>query len=367
MLASMSQTNDQTRGTADTGSPDPLAAFRDPSSKLRHIEACLDPAIEYRKTTGLEQVELTHEALPELSLAEIDLSITFCGRRVAAPLMIAPMTGGTGRAVEINRRLARAAERFAIPIGVGSQRVALEDPSRADQFAIRADAPTAFVFANLGAAQLVRGWGFAEAQRAVEMVAADALFIHINPMQEAIQSGGDRDFRGVASALTRLCHRMSRDGVPIFAREVCFGISERAAQMLAGCGVAGIDCSGAGGTSWTKVEAACSDDPRLRALGATFGEWGIPTAEAIRNVRRGAPGLPLIASGGLRSGLDLARAIALGAHLGAMARPFLLAAVAGQDAVDDLVRLTLDELRITMLGCGARSVGRLGRALAATA
>jgi len=331
---------------------------RDPEAKVRHIEVCLHEDVEYRKTTGLEAFELINQALPEVSLEQIDLAGCLAGKAIGAPLMIAPMTGGTEQGHQINRQLARAAQRWRLPMSVGSQRVALEDPTRAEFFAIRAQAPDAVLFANFGAAQLVRGWGADEARRAVQMVQADALFIHLNPIQEAIQ-GGDQDFRGLAARLEALCSALAADGIPVFAREICFGLSPEAVRMLVDCGVAGIDCAGAGGTSWAKVEALCAKTERRRVMGLRFGEWGIPTSRSILNVRAIAPAIPLIATGGLRNGVDLARALALGADVGAMARPFLLAAVKGEEVLDRFIEETLTELRICMFGTGAGNVAAL--------
>jgi isopentenyl-diphosphate delta-isomerase len=334
------------------------AAFRDPLAKQRHLDACASDAVEYRRSAGFEHFEFANEALPELSLARLDLSACLAGRSLRAPLMISPMTGGSARALEINRRLAGAAERFGLAMGVGSQRLALEQPELAPYFAVREVAPTVPLFANLGAGQLARGYGTDEARRAVAMIGADALFVHLNALQEAVQ-GGDRDFRGVAARLARLCRELAADGVPVYAREVCFGMTSSTAARLVDCGVAGIDCSGAGGTSWAKVEAQCARTERARELGLRFGEWGIPTAESVQNVRAAAPDLPLIASGGLRSGCDLAKALALGADVGGMARPFLLAAQEGRAAVDALVERVLDELKICMFASGAGTVREL--------
>jgi isopentenyl-diphosphate delta-isomerase len=332
--------------------------FRDPEAKQRHIDACLEQAVEYDKTTGLERYAFVNEALPELSLAGLDLSACIAGRSLRAPLMIAPMTGGTARGQIINRRLAAVAERFGLAMGVGSQRVALESPERAEYFRVREWAPNVPLFANFGAGQLARGYGASEARRAIAMIGADAVFVHFNAVQEAIQ-GGDRDFRGVAQRLTALCRELAADGIPVYAREVCFGMCESTARCLVDCGVAGIDCAGAGGTSWAKVEAWCARTDRARELGFAFGEWGIPTGESIVNVRRATPDLPLIASGGLRSGIDLAKAIALGADIGAMARPFLLAAQAGEESVVRFVERLLEELRICMFATGSATVREL--------
>jgi len=335
-----------------------MDAPRGPRTKLRHLEACLAQPVEYRKTTGLERYELLNDALPELSLAQLDLSCELAGKRLRAPLMIAPMTGGSPRAHELNRRLAIVAEEFGLGFGVGSQRIALEDPQCAAYFVVRDVAPNVALFANLGAAQLALGYGVDEARRAIDMIGADALFVHLNPVQEAVKDG-DCDFRNVAARLESLCRALAADGIPVFAREVCFGLTEATAARLVECGVAGIDCAGAGGTSWAKVEAYCAATEPERALGLQFGEWGIPTSESILNVRRAAPTIPLIASGGLRSGVDVAKAIALGAHLGAMARPMLVRADEGEEALRQFVAEIVTELQICMFATGSARLAAL--------
>ena len=346
-----------TEPTSDASS----APVRDPKSKTQHIEACLTDAVEYTKTTGLERIEFVNHALPEVSLEEIDLTTSLAGKSLAAPIMISPMTGGVERAHDLNRILARAAERWNIPMGIGSQRVGLEDKDRQQYFKVRQDAPNALLFANIGAVQLVKGWGADHARRAVEMIEADALFLHLNPIQEAVQ-GGDQDFRGLTQKIRDLVMALRKDGIPVFVREVGFGLSQETVRKLLDCGVAGLDCAGAGGTSWAKVEAICAKTERRRVMGNVFGEWGIPTATSIKNVRSVSDRIPLIATGGLRSGVDVARAIALGAYIGSMARPFLVAANQGDDAVDAFVEQILTELRICMFGVGAPDV----RALQAT-
>lgn len=331
---------------------------RNPRSKLRHLEVCLSEPVEYRKSTGFEAWDFVNEPMPGLSLSTIDMSAVLAGRKLRAPLMVAPMTGGTPRSLEINRRLARAAEAFGLAMGVGSQRIAIEDPALASWFQVRDVAPGVALFANLGAAQLARGYGPDEARRAVEMIGADALFVHLNPMQEALQRG-ECDFRNVAEPLERICVELARDGIPVFAREVCFGMTDSTARRLVECGVAGIDCSGAGGTSWAKVEAHCSATPEQRDRALRFGEWGIPTAESIVNVRGAVPDRPLVASGGIRSGADVAKAIALGADVAAIARPFLVKADEGEEPLRRYVEEILGDLRLCMLATGSGSVGGL--------
>lgn len=331
---------------------------RDPKSKMQHIEACLTDAVEYKKSTGFERFDFENEAAAEISLEDISLETSFVGKALGAPLMIAPMTGGVGDAHVINKRLAAAAEKWRLPMGVGSQRVGIEDAERAQYFKIREQAPSTLIFANIGAGQLCKGWGADEARRAVDMIGADALFLHLNPIQEAAQ-GGDVDFRGLHRHIRAVASALGAEGIPVFAREVGFGMSRQAAKALIDAGVAGIDCSGAGGTSWAKVESLCAKTERRRKMGAAFGEWGIPTARSIQNVRQVSQRIPLIATGGLRSGIHLAKAIALGADIGAMARPMLVAAHQGEEALDTFIEDTLTELSIVMFGIGAHDVEEL--------
>jgi len=334
------------------------STHRNPESKNQHIDVCLQDDIEYLKTTGLESFRFDNQALPEVSLNEISLKTLLVGRTLAAPLMIAPMTGGNERGHEINRRLARAAERHSLAMGVGSQRLAIEKHERSRFYELRRQAPNTVLFANFGGAQLVSGWGIDEVRRAIDMIEANAIFIHLNPIQEAIQ-GGDVNFRNLKQKIAELVQHMADDHVPLFVREVCFGMSKKSAQQLIECGVSGIDCCGAGGTSWAKVESACAKTDRRRAMGQVFGEWGIPTADSIQNVRSVDANIPLIACGGLRTGLDIAKSLALGANMSAMARPFLLAAMQGDDAIDAFIEQILTELSICMFGAGVETIEQL--------
>ena len=331
---------------------------RAPDSKLAHLDACLTDRVAYQKTTGFENWDFENQAATNVSLDHINVTTSLVGKRIAAPIMIAPMTGGVARGHELNRMLFRAAEKWQLPVGVGSQRVALENAQRAAYFHIRTDAPTATVFANVGAGQFCKGWGVEEAKRAVDMIEADALYVHLNPIQEACQ-GGDVDFRELTAALTRVCSGLRSLGVPVFAREVGFGLSEAATKTLLDCGVAGLDCAGAGGTSWAKVEALCADDEDYRTYGMLFGEWGIPTSEAIQNVRRVSERIPLVATGGIKNGLDVAKALALGADVAALARPMLHAADRGPEAVDRFIGQLIGGLKIAMFGIGASDLDAL--------
>ena len=333
---------------------------RDPSSKLAHIEACLDDDVEYRKSAGFERFEFIHEALPELSLDAIDTSLSLRSRELGAPLMVAPMTGGVERGRDLNRKLAAMAQRHRLAMGLGSLRLAIEDPSRAELFRVRDVAPDILLFANVGAGQLSRGWGPEQCLQAVQVVDADHLLIHLNPLQEAVQKG-DVDFSGLLEKIQEVAEVLAAEGITVGVREVGFGLSAATARRLIDAGITLLDCAGAGGTSWAKVEARVASDPRTRRLGEAFGEWGIPTADSVRAVRAVSDHVDIIATGGLRSGLDLAKAIALGADLGAMARPFLLAAERGDEELDTFVTSVIDELRLAMFCLGAPDLEALHR------
>jgi isopentenyl-diphosphate delta-isomerase len=239
-------------------------------------------------------------------------------------------------------------------MGVGSQRAALEHPEQIPTFSIaRRAAPDILLFANLGAVQLNYGYGADECRKAVDMIQADALILHLNPLQEAVQDAGDTNFAGLAGKIEQVCKKIS---VPVIVKEVGWGISERAARLLADCGVSAIDVAGAGGTSWSQVEMHRAPDEFNRRLAAAFVGWGIPTAEAILNVRRAVPGMTLFASGGLADGLDIAKCVALGAVLGGMAGQFLKAAAVSTEKIIEQMRLTKREIEVAMFCCGAASL-----------
>jgi isopentenyl-diphosphate delta-isomerase len=328
--------------------------------KREHIETVLNADVGAKGvTTGFERFFFEHRALPELHLDEIDLSLSLFGRRLAAPLLISSMTGGTPKARDINRRLAEAAQALGIAMGLGSQRAAIERAELADTFRVRDVAPDVLLFANIGAAQLNLGYGVDQARRAVEMIEADALFLHLNPLQEAVQAGGDRDWRGLAEKIAALAPKL---GVPVVVKEVGNGISAEVAKALAGCGIAGIDVAGAGGTSWSEVEAHRAADPFQRRVAHSFAGWGIPTALALNEVRRAVPALPVFASGGLRSGIDIAKAIRLGATLCGAAAPVLGTATETAAAVRDRMAGLIAELRIAAFCTGSADLAQLRRA-----
>ncbi len=324
--------------------------------KRSHLDLCAQDEVEYAgKTTLLEDVDLVHDALPELALDEIDVSVRFLGRALRAPLLITGMTGGTDEAAAINQALAQVAEERGIAFGLGSQRAMQRTPELGYTFAVRTHAPTTLVLANLGVVQ-AREVSSAEVEQLVRSVGADAVCIHLNPAQELIQPGGDRDFRGGLATIGRLATELP---VPVVVKETGCGISRAVAERLVLAGVKTIDVSGAGGTSWVKVETLRADDAG-RELGTTFADWGIPTAAALLGVR--GLGLECIASGGIRTGLEVAKVLALGAQVAGVALPVFRAYRAGGVAaagrfVDGLVA----GLRTAMLLTGSRDVPALRR------
>lgn len=331
--------------------------------KLRHVNACLLPESQYEKSAGFDQITLPHNATACLDLNCVSLSTNFLGHALRTPLMIAPMTGGTEQGALLNERWAKAAEHFGMAMGVGSLRLALEDESVRQSFAVRKYAPNMFLLANMGAAQLNRGLTPELALKAVRMIEANALFIHINPLQEAVQEGGDYNFCDILPKIAAVVEHLGKFSVPVLVREVGFGLSKPSVRALLGTGVAGIDAAGAGGTSWTKVEALVSSSEKNRRIATTFGEWGIPTVESIKNVREICPKVPLIATGGIRTGIDVAKALSLGADLAAMAQPMLQHAMVSEQALGDFIERIHAELKVAMFACGASNVAQLRQAL----
>jgi isopentenyl-diphosphate delta-isomerase len=322
--------------------------------KADHIRINLEENVQFVDlTTGFERYRLMHCALPELDLEAIDTGTTFLGKRLQLPLLISSMTGGTTAAGAINRNLAEGAQARGIAMGLGSQRTGLELPNTTSTFRVRDVAPDILLLANIGAVQLNNGYGVDHCRRAVEMVEADALILHFNPLQEALQADGNWNWSGLLERVGQVCKGI---GVPVVAKEVGWGISEPVARALASAGVAAIDVAGAGGTSWSEVEYHRAPTDRLRRLARSFADWGIPTAESLALARRGAPGIPLIASGGLRTGLDAAKACAVGASLAGMASPFLRAAAASAEEVVATIDQFGAELRTAMFCTGAANL-----------
>lgn len=326
------------------------------SRKSDHIRINLDEDVQSGLSTGLEKLFFIHRALPELSLENVDLQVQLFGKPLSAPLLISSMTGGTQEAGLLNRRLAEAAQSSRIAIGVGSQRAAIENPQLADTFNLRQYAPDALIFANLGAVQLNYRYGIDQCRQAVEMTGADALILHLNALQEAVQPEGDVNFSGLVEKISRICSQLS---VPVIVKEVGWGFSETDIGLLREAGVAAVDVAGAGGTSWSQVEMYRAENDSQRRLAAAFLEWGIPTREAIQNVRKIAPELTIIASGGLRTGIDIAKCLALGARLGGMASPFLKAAAVSTEKVVETIHEINREIQVCMFAAGAGSIAAL--------
>lgn len=325
--------------------------------KADHLRICLEEDVEFnRLTNGLEQYHFLHSCLPEIDWQEISLNVQFLGYQLQAPLLISSMTGGTEEAKMINRRLATVAQKYKIAMGVGSQRIILEKPELAHTFSIRDLAPDIPLFANLGAVQLNYNYGIKECLQLVKALEADALILHLNPLQECIQTRGDTNFRGILDKISNLCWSTS---IPIIVKEVGNGISQKMAEKLIAAGVSAIDVAGTGGTSWAKVESQRATDPLKRKLGKTFAEWGLPTANCILDIREINTEIPLIASGGLRNGLEVAKAIALGADLAGMARPFLAAAAESSESLVEMVELLLAEITTVMFCTGNATISEL--------
>jgi len=330
--------------------------------KNDHIRITVEKDVEARMTTLLEEVHIVHNPLPEIDGDEIELSTDFCGKTLRAPLMITAMTGGSEEAKRINAKLAEAAERHGIAIGVGSQRAALEQEALSHTFSIvREKAPNAFVVANIGAPQLALGWGAREAKRAVEMIRADALAIHLNPGQEFFQPEGEPKYAGV---LVRIAEIVDELDVPVIVKETGTGLPFETVSALYRLGVKCFDVAGLGGTNWIKVEVLRGQERRVqRPAGQLSDYWGVPTAVSIIEARAAAPASYIVGSGGIRSGVDAAKAIALGADIAGAALPFLRALrKGGEEALDSLIRTMKEQIRAVMFLTGSRRPSDLWRA-----
>lgn len=324
--------------------------------KSDHIRINLEEDVRSGITTGLERLQFVYEALPELNLEEIDTRVEIFSKTLSAPILISSMTGGNEEAEKINRVLAQAAQATGVAMGLGSLRAAIDFPEQSASFAIRKYAPDILLFANLGAVQLNYGYTVDHCQRAVDLVGADGLILHLNALQEALQPEGQTRFSNLLPKIEQVCRRLT---VPVIAKEVGWGISSKAARRLAEAGVAAIDVAGAGGTSWSQVEMFRIKDARKAQIAGLFRDWGIPTADSIRQVKQAAPGLLVFASGGLTNGIDIAKCIALGAHLGGMAGPFLKAAVSSLEDTVNFIEDLRQAIRIAMFACGAGSIAQL--------
>jgi len=325
--------------------------------KDEHIRINLEEDVSFDQvTTGLECYRFTHQALPECDLTDIETSTRFLNHRLAFPVLIASMTGGTPRTGDINRMLAEVAQATGIGMGLGSMRAALEDPQALATFQVRRYAPDILLLANFGAVQLNYGYGPDDCRRLVDLVEADGLFLHLNPLQEALQPEGDTRFAGIVRRIEAVCRALD---VPVIVKEVGWGLSAEAARMLVEAGVAALDVAGAGGTSWSQVEMYRGQNTVQREVAAAFRNWGIPTAQAIQDVRQVTPEIPLIASGGLRTGVDVAKALALGANAVTMAAILLQAAAESPQALYERVEIIRRQLTVAMFAAGAPTIARL--------
>jgi isopentenyl-diphosphate Delta-isomerase len=332
--------------------------------KADHIRINLEEDVDFPTlTTGLERYRFLHQALPELDLGDVATDVTLFGKTLGVPLLISSMTGGTADAQRINRNLAEAAQSRRVAMGLGSQRAGIEKAELQQTFRVRDIAPDILLLANLGAVQFNYGYTVDQCRRAVEMVDADALILHLNPLQEAVQPEGDVNWKGLLHKIEEVCRTL---GKPVVAKEVGWGISPQAARRLVDAGVSAIDVAGAGGTSWSQVEMHRAPTEHLRRLAGAFADWGIPTAESLRYCHAVRSGLErkdlfLFASGGIRSGQDVAKCIALGADLVGLAGPFLKRAVVSAEAVVEEMVLLDAELRVVMFCAGSASLAELRR------
>jgi len=337
--------------------PEVTESHNTESRKVDHIRINLEQDVSFpRLTTGLERYRFLHCALPELNLAQIDTSLELFGRRLGAPILISSMTGGAELARRINRNLAEVAQSFGLAMGLGSQRAAIEDSKLAYTYQVRDIAPDILLLANVGAVQLNYGYDASHCQRAVDMVEADALILHFNVLQEATQPEGDMQWAGLLAKVEQVCRQVS---VPVIAKEVGWGFSPSDVRRLREVGIAAIDVAGSGGTSWSEVEYHRAPTAFHARVARSFADWGIPTAQAVQYAVEAAPDLPIIASGGLRDGIDVAKCLALGASLGGLAGPFLKVANESAESAADFAKELLAQLRIAMLCTGSADLKAL--------
>ena len=328
--------------------------------KADHIRINIEENVAFAGvSSGFERYRFAHCALPELDLQDVDTSVHFLDKRLSSPLIVSSMTGGTKEAEAINHRLAQAAQEAGIGMGLGSQRASIEDPALISTYQVRGVAPDILLLANLGAIQLNYGYTTDHCRRAVEMVEADGLILHLNPLQEALQPEGQTNFAGLLHKIEEVCHVLQ---VPVVVKEVGWGLSGSVARQLANAGVSALDVAGAGGTSWSQVEMHRTQEGIQREIAAAFQSWGTPTAEALRQVREAVPDIPIVASGGIRNGIEIAKAIALGATVCGIAGPFLPAATQSTAAVAEYINLVTTQLRIAAFAIGAPNLKALAHA-----
>lgn len=325
--------------------------------KTEHIRLCLEDGVEgVNTTTGLEGITFIHNALPEINFNDIQLQTDFLNKQLKAPFLVSSMTGGSDLASKININLALAAEEKGWAIALGSTRALLESRAHEESFLIRKQAKTVPLIANIGAVQFNYGYGVEECQRIVDMTESDALVLHLNSLQEVVQDGGDLNFENLLPKIEAVCKKLS---VPVGAKEVGFGIDGSVAEKLYNAGVSFIDVAGAGGTSWSQVEKLRTEDPLRRNAAEAFNSWGLPTRDCLVSVKNKLPNVPLIASGGMKTGLDAAKSITIGADVIGYARTLLQAATESTEAVIEKMNQIEFELKMTMFGIGAKTITQL--------
>jgi isopentenyl-diphosphate Delta-isomerase len=330
--------------------------------KAEHIKICLNEKAQAKKaTSGFEDIQFVHRALPEINKKQVDLTASFLGKKLSAPIIVGAMTGGTPKATKINASIAEAVEKLGLGMGVGSQRAAIENEKLIETFSVtRKKAPNAFLIANIGGVQLVHGFGVREVKKIIEMIDADAVAIHLNALQEAVQPEGQTDFKGV---LAKICEVTSALDKPVIVKETGAGISAEDAKALEDAGVAAIDVNGVGGTSFAAVEYYRSSQQKDRVqhfLGEAFWDWGIPTAVSLIEIAQTVK-VPIIASGGVRSGTDVAKALALNARLASITQPILESAVLDAKETEIKLSCLIEELRNALFLVGAEKPGDLAK------
>ena len=321
-----------------------------------HLQINLEKNVSSVITSGLENVHLEHQALPEINYSEINTETFFFGKKLSVPFLISSMTGGSDKGQEINKKISLIAQHRGLAMGVGSMRVALKETNNFDSFQVRRYAPDILLFSNLGAVQLNYGIGVDDCQKAVDEIEADALILHLNPLQEAVQPEGNKDFSGLIKKIERVCRQIN---VPVIVKEVGWGISEKTANMLISAGVAAIDVAGAGGTSWSEVERYRATNRKQQEVAGAFKEWGINTVQSILNVKRASSKIPIIASGGLKNGVDIAKCLALGASICGMAGRLIKSASISEKELDEVIETIFDQLKITMFVSGVSTIPKL--------
>ncbi|WP_040983502.1 type 2 isopentenyl-diphosphate Delta-isomerase [Oceanobacillus jeddahense] len=325
--------------------------------KTEHIRLCLEGDVEgVNKSTGLEGIHFLHNALPEIDFADISLETSFLGKALQAPFLVSSMTGGSELATTINQNLSLAAEQKGWALAIGSTRAFLESDQHKDSFLIRRQAPTVPLIVNIGAVQLNYGYGAEECQRIIDKTEADSIVLHLNSLQEAVQDGGDLNFKDLLPKIEQVCKQVN---APVGVKEVGFGIDGEAAKRLYDAGISYIDVAGAGGTSWSQVEKLRSKAPLKRAAAEAFNNWGNPTKDCLVSVRSQLPEAPLVASGGMKTGVDAAKAITIGADIIGYARHLLQAATESKEAVVQTMEQLELELKMTMFGIGAVNLEEL--------